>query len=219
VHEIATAVTFWFEGNTWKKRETKPSQTKRYSVQFNAIGAEKYKKKNKCRFLLERTWTQNVATHSHDSVFSACDEERGLCTAYLSSAKFISKVIYGWHWHNLSSRSPGFNSSWLHVGSEVDDWHWSMLLYEFLQYSLANHHTSIVPYSSVTELTITLTRQYIVARRLVARQRPRNKQLFNSRYWITASQKQSCLHGNNWKQLQRSVFSVQSVPRCYKQDS
>jgi hypothetical protein len=58
----------------------------------------------------------------------------------------------------------------------------------------------------------------IVACRPVARQQPQKKQLYNSHWQVTASQTSMFpwlqLHSNNG-----TVFYVQPVPICYKQDS
>jgi hypothetical protein len=56
----------------------------------------------------------------------------------------------------------------------------------------------------------------IVACRPIARQWPRNMQLYNDRCWVTALQTSMF----PWQQLHCNtgmVFSVQSMPRCYRQ--
>jgi hypothetical protein len=46
--------------------------------------------------------------------------------------------------------------------------------------------------------------KYFEAYRLVATQRLWNKQIYDSRYWVTASQ--TCYHGNNWDTTMSDVF-------------
>jgi hypothetical protein len=59
---------------------------------------------------------------------------------------------------------------------------------------------------------------YIVACRPVAGQRPWDKQIYKSRYWVTPSQtnmfQRKRLNYNN----EERFFSTRSVPRCYKRD-
>jgi hypothetical protein len=81
------------------------------------------------------------------------------------------------------------------------------LLYEFSFIDARNLTCEIVLYK-------------IVACRPVVRQRPWNKQLYDSRLRVTAPPTdtnatipQQQLHCNR-----RALFSTQSVPRCYKQD-
>jgi hypothetical protein len=64
------------------------------------------------------------------------------------------------------------------------------------------------------------TRNYdsIVVYRPVARQRPRKEQLYNSCCWETASQT-SIFARQRLETVTGTVFSMRSVPRCYKQDS
>jgi hypothetical protein len=54
----------------------------------------------------------------------------------------------------------------------------------------------------------------IVEGRPVAEQRPRDKQKYNSRYWVNKHVCRTTIENS----MRGIMFSVRSVPRCYKQD-
>jgi hypothetical protein len=71
--------------------------------------------------------------------------------------------------------------------------------------------------SNLSLSTSALNKRYIVTCRPVARQRPRNKQLYNSRCYVTAPQTGMPPRQQGNTTIIDAVFSTWSVPRCYKQ--
>jgi hypothetical protein len=68
---------------------------------------------------------------------------------------------------------------------------WSSLSLNQMTYTIG-HQCQVLPLSKIrrglTQNMHLCAVNYIVARRPVARQRPRNKHMYGSRYWVTASQ-------------------------------
>jgi hypothetical protein len=71
--------------------------------------------------------------------------------------------------------------------------------------------------SNLSLSTSALNERDIVAWRPVAWERPRSKQLYNSRCSVTAPQTGMSLRQQENTAIMEAMFSTRSVPRCYKQ--
>jgi hypothetical protein len=90
---------------------------------------------------------------------------------------------------------------------------------QFLTKHQRDMNVGIVCFSAVllpVHIIFTVFILHTVVNRPIPRQGLQDTQIYENNYWVRVSQT-SMLHSNNRKQ--KMVFSVQSLPRWYKQDS